>query len=121
MARFQRIPMNRTQLLRLLETTSVTSEPRRVCRLDRKSTAQECFTDFLQACQQVFHDNNQNMEVMLSMGVGLKPENRSSVYDLIWYPKQPRYCYCADIKDPEFVYRLDLKLGEQCSCCAHKK
>ena len=120
MARFQRIPMNRKALMLLMGDTP--NESLRIGKLDRKETAQECFTYFLQACEQVYQDNtSQNLDGIFALSVGLKPMNRSGVYDLLWFPKQPKFCYCADVETGEFVYRLDLGLGEHhdCSCCHH--
>lgn len=124
MAMFQRVPMDRKQLFGLMNAlstkeTTETQEPIRMGRLERKSTANECFTDFVRGCLKVHQNNDQNIDGLLSVGVGLRPENRPGVFDLYWFVKQPRFCYCSDVKDPDFVCRLDLGIGKACSCCHH--
>lgn len=112
MALWQRIPLDRKTLFQLMSPDNEQShaEPLRVGRVDRKDTAAESSFDFLRSIELVLHNNYENLDRLELSGIGLRPEGRGDLYDLFWFPKHPRFCYCADITG-EYVYRKDLGLA----------
>ena len=110
MAKFEKISMTRKDIFKLMGDPNDKINPLRVGKLDRKNTATECFINFIDACNKVHYNNYENFDSILSTGVGLKPVQKSGLYDLWFYPKYPKYAYCVDIYDDTFVCRLDLNL-----------
>lgn len=110
MARFQRIPMDRQQLVEIMQGPD-NEQGHGIRTVHKKETAVESVKDFIEACTSVYLDNFDNLEGLVSEAIGLKPEQRSDRYILFWWCKQPRFCYCADVTTGAFVYRADLGIG----------
>lgn len=110
MARFQKIDITRKQLFDLLGNPNDKTRPFIIGTIDRKDTATESFTKFVEACLMIHNNNYQNFDAAYQQAIGLKPVNRSGLYDLWWYPKNPKYIYAIDVKDSDFVCRLDINL-----------
>lgn len=104
--KFARTPMKDSDLM-TANFQKNAAKPVRIAQLDRKSTAQECVRDFFKSCVQIQRNNDDNYHAVMTMGVGLKIENKNSLFDLVHFIHKPNVFYAIDQADRQ-VYETKI-------------